>query len=78
MTAYLTKVLLEKPWRVIDLALRFPASLGYALRSGSSLVSEPSASYPKELTALQRRDLFNGPTRYLRGRYRFPKTTNKR
>jgi hypothetical protein len=78
LTAYLTKVLLEKPWRVIDLALRFPAGLVYALRSDSALVSEPSTLYPKELTALQRRGLFNGPLGYLRDRYRFSKTTNKR
>jgi len=73
LTSHLTKVLLEKPWRVIDFALRLPAGLVYALRSDSALVTEPSALYPKELTTLTRQGLLHGPIGYLQGRYQFLK-----
>ena len=74
LTAHLTKVLLDKPTRVVDFALRVATGLAYALRSDSSIVSEPSALYPSELTGLERRGLLNGPLGYLRGRWRFRET----
>ena len=66
LTAYLTKVVIEKPWRIFDLAVKFPAGLVYALSSGSAKNQKKSSDYPKELVWVERKGLPYGPLAYLR------------
>ena len=80
LTAYLTKVLIERPWRIFDLVVRMPAGLVYALGSNSPKNSKRSADYPRELIVLERKGLLYGPFAYLRGRrqtHKILKTTRQ-
>ncbi|HWE63503.1 MAG TPA: glycosyltransferase family 2 protein [Chloroflexota bacterium] len=68
LTAYLTKVLIDRPSRIPDLAARIPHGLVYALSSRSPKNARKRPDYPRELTMLERKGMLYGPLAYLRGR----------
>jgi GT2 family glycosyltransferase len=69
LTAYLTRLLVERPQRVADLARRAPQGLAYALGPRSPKNAKKHPEYPRELTWLERRGMVYGPFAYVRGRW---------
>ncbi len=68
LTAYLTKTLLERPARFMDIARLVPYGLFYALSNQSPKNSRKSGDYPSELNWLERKGMAAGPFLYLRSR----------
>jgi GT2 family glycosyltransferase len=68
LTAYLMKVLIDKPIRIFDFALRLPAGLIYAFSPRSPKNKRKQTNYPKELTNIERSGMLHGPWAYLRSR----------
>jgi GT2 family glycosyltransferase len=69
LTAYLTKCLIDKPGLVLDLAVKAPYGLTYALSSRSPKNARKRHDYPRELTTMERMGMLCGPFAYLRGRW---------
>ena len=69
LTAYLTRLLVERPQRAADFARRAPQGLAYALGSSSAKNVKKHPEYPRELTWLERRGMVYGPFAYVRGRW---------
>jgi GT2 family glycosyltransferase len=67
--AALTKCLLDRPTRVLELAVRLPAGLAYLLSPASPKNRRKRADFPGELTRLELRGVLAGPGAYLRGRW---------
>jgi GT2 family glycosyltransferase len=70
LTAYLMKSLVDKPDLFLDVALRIPRGVVYALSPRSSKNIRKSVDYPRELTTLERKGMLWGPCAYLRSRWR--------
>jgi GT2 family glycosyltransferase len=66
--AALTKCLVDRPTRALDLALRLPAGLAYLLGSGSPKNRRKQPDFPRELSLLELRGVLAGPGAYLRSR----------
>jgi GT2 family glycosyltransferase len=66
--AALTKCLLDRPARALDLAVRLPAGLAYLLSPASPKNRRKRADFPGELTRLELRGVLAGPAAYLRSR----------
>jgi O-antigen biosynthesis protein len=66
--AALTKCLLDRPGRALDLAVRLPAGLAYLLGPSSPKNRRKRADFPGELTRLELRGVLAGPAAYLRSR----------
>lgn len=73
LTAYLMKILVDKPWRLLDLAIRVPHGLLFLLNSRSTKNVKKLSDYPKELTRIERKGMLHGPLAYLRSRRRAKK-----
>jgi O-antigen biosynthesis protein len=67
--AALTKCLLDRPGRALDLAARLPAGLAYLLSPASPKNRRKRADFPAELTRLELRGVLAGPAAYLRSRW---------
>jgi GT2 family glycosyltransferase len=65
-SAVLTKCLVDRPQRIVEVAARIPVGLAYLLRARAR--SEQQVSYPRELTYLELRGWALGPIAYLRSR----------
>ena len=68
LTAYLTKILLDRPRLLLDVAAKAPLGLRYALSARSGKNEKKGADYPAELTRLERRGMLYGPIAYARSR----------
>jgi GT2 family glycosyltransferase len=69
LTAYLTKLLVDKPDRFLDVAVRIPHGLVYVLSPRSPKNMKKCVDYPRELTTLERKGMLYGPFAYLRSRW---------
>jgi cellulose synthase/poly-beta-1,6-N-acetylglucosamine synthase-like glycosyltransferase len=68
LTAYLTKVFLDRPRLLGHLPRRLPLALAHGLSSRSSRNSRRPADYPRELARRERLGMIAGPISYLRSR----------
>ena len=68
LTAYLTKSLVDKPGLFLDVAIRIPRGLVYALSPRSPKNMRKRVDYPRELTTLERKGMLYGPCAYVRSR----------
>jgi GT2 family glycosyltransferase len=66
--AALTKCLLDRPARALELAVRLPAGLAYLLSPASPKNRRKRPDFPRELTLLELRGVLAGPAAYLRSR----------
>jgi GT2 family glycosyltransferase len=66
--AALTKCLLDRPARALDLAGRLPAGLAYLLSPASPKNRRKRPDFPRELTLVELRGVLAGPAAYLRSR----------
>ena len=69
LTAYLTRLLVERPQRLGPFVGRLPDGLAHALGAGSAKNARKRAEYPRELTWLERAGMAYGPFAYMRGRW---------
>jgi GT2 family glycosyltransferase len=69
LTAYLMKTLVDRPGRLLDLVVRIPYGLVYALSPRSPKNIQKLVDYPKELTNIERLGMLYGPFAYLRSRW---------
>lgn len=68
LTAFLTKCILEEPYRAVDLARRIPRGLWYTLSPRSPKNRKKARSYPRELSRLELKGMLYGPIAYVRSR----------
>ncbi len=68
LTAYLTKILLDRPSLLINVALRVPAGLWYLFSHNSPKNQKKLANYPAEINQLERKGMLYGPLAYWRSR----------
>jgi GT2 family glycosyltransferase len=68
LTAYLMKTLVDKPYRILDIAGKVPHGLIHVLSSRSPKNRKKLAGYPQELTSAERKGMLFGPFAYLCGR----------
>jgi len=68
--AFLMKTLVEKPTRIVELALKSPFGLSHFLKRQPSQKRDRENDYPRELRFLQLRGLVYGPVAYLRSYFR--------
>lgn len=71
LSAYLTKIVVDHPLRLFDLALKTPAGLIYLFSPKSTKNQKKHSDYPQELSTLERKGFFKGPFYYLRSRWRY-------
>jgi GT2 family glycosyltransferase len=69
LTAYLAKSLLDKPGLFLDVAVRIPHGLVYALSPRSPKNRRKRVDYPRELTTLEQKGMLYGPFAYMRSRW---------
>lgn len=65
LTAYLTKSILERPLRLLELAGKVPYGLFFTLSSRSPKNQKKSFQYPEDLTKLELKGMLHGPFAYL-------------
>jgi GT2 family glycosyltransferase len=70
LTAYLTKVVVDRPGRLLDIARRVPRGLAHALAKSSDRNSGWHDAVPRELIRAERRGMLYGPVGYLNARWR--------
>ena len=68
LTAFLTKSILDKPKRLLDILPLIPQAVFYALSPTSPKNAKKRSDYPKELNRLERKGMLYGPLAYLRSR----------
>jgi O-antigen biosynthesis protein len=68
LTAYLTKMILDEPWRLLEIGLRIPAGIRYMLNPVSQKNARKDATFPVDLKRSELRGLVEGPLGYVRGR----------
>jgi hypothetical protein len=61
--------LVDKPGLFVDVAVRTPHSLVYALSPRSPKNMRKRVDYPRTLTTLERRGMLYGPFAYMRSRW---------
>jgi GT2 family glycosyltransferase len=66
--AALTKCVVDRPGRALELAARLPAGLAYLLSPASPKNRRKQADFPAELTRVELRGVLAGPAAYLRSR----------
>lgn len=69
-TAYLTKLVVDRPKRLVDLAWRIPYGVAYLLSPTSRKNVRKEADYPRELTWLELKGMAYGPVAYLLSRWK--------
>ncbi len=70
LTAYLTKTLIDRPRRIISLALRLPSGLTYLLGPHSRKNANKHHGYRRELNYVEYLGMLYGPIAFLRSRKR--------
>jgi glycosyltransferase involved in cell wall biosynthesis len=70
LTAYLAKILLDRPRLLLDLVPRLSYGLFFTLSPRSPKNCRKSAQYPKELSVLELQGMLYGPLAYMRSRWR--------
>jgi O-antigen biosynthesis protein len=68
LTAYLTKTVIDRPTRLLEVGRRLPSGFAHLLSPGSPKNVHKEADYPKELTRLERVGMLHGPLAYVRSR----------
>ena len=68
--AFITKILVDKPSRIWDVARKLPAGVRYLLAPRSRKNIKKGSDYPRSLDRLERWGLIAGPLAYLRSRWR--------
>jgi O-antigen biosynthesis protein len=68
-TAYVTKLIVDRPRRLPDLVWRLPFGLAYLLSPTSRKNVKKEADYPRELTWLELKGMAYGPFAYLLSRW---------
>jgi GT2 family glycosyltransferase len=68
LTAYLTRVVLERPSRLLDISRRLPSGLRHGLSADSGKNAGRPADYPRALVRKERVGMLVGPARYLQSR----------
>jgi O-antigen biosynthesis protein len=63
--AYLTKVIVDKPSRIVDFVLKAPYAFYYLLSKKSPKNKNKQLDYPRELTWIERKGMLYGPLAYL-------------
>jgi GT2 family glycosyltransferase len=66
MTAYITKHLLARPWRIITFVAKLPIALVLLMLPASYHNTKRPIGYPAELKKLERKGMLQGPFAYLR------------
>ncbi len=66
LTAYLTKILLDRPRLLLEVAIRIPAGVWYLLDHDSQKNQKKRANYPSEINGLERKGMLYGPLAYWR------------
>jgi GT2 family glycosyltransferase len=69
LTAYIMKTIVDKPARLLDIALKLPFGLAHLFSPKSPKNMKKQADYPKELTKIERKGMLYGPLAYLRSRW---------
>jgi O-antigen biosynthesis protein len=69
LTAYLTKVVLDRPGRLLDIAGRVPGGLAHGLSRRSDRNAGWHGAVPRELVRAERRGMLFGPFGYLASRW---------
>jgi len=64
LTAFLTKVIVEKPQRLFEIVPLIPRAINYVLNPNSSKNVKKRADYPRELGRLELRGMLYGPLAY--------------
>jgi GT2 family glycosyltransferase len=70
LTAYLTRVVVERPSRLLDISRRLPSGLRYGLSADSAKNAGRPVDYPRALVRRERVGMLVGPARYLQSRRR--------
>lgn len=77
LSAYLTKVVIDQPGLLPDIAAKVIPGLRYAFSPSSHKNQRKPSDYPKELNSLERKGMLYGPIAYLRSRWqsrRYPRS----
>lgn len=77
LTSYLTKVLVDRPYLLLDVALKIPAGVWYLVNRDSPKNKKKQANYPPEINRLERKGMLLGPLSYFRSR-RWARTYERR
>jgi GT2 family glycosyltransferase len=70
LSAFLTKTILDRPTRLIDVLFKVPAGLKHILDPNSPKNRKKLADYPHELTQLEQKGFLMGPLAYIRSRWK--------
>ena len=65
LTAYLTKCMIDRPRFIVDIAVKTPRGIVYALSSQSPKNARKRHDYPRELTTIERKGMLLGPFAYV-------------
>lgn len=65
LTAYLTRVILDRPQRLLEILPKIPRALKHVLDPRSQKNKKKSGGYPRQLTWLERAGMARGPFAYL-------------
>lgn len=68
LTAYLTKIIIDRPARLFEITPLIPRALMHAFSPTSSKNAKKRADYPSELGRLELKGMLYGPLAYLRSR----------
>lgn len=69
LTAYLTKVVLDRPGRLLDIARKVPSGLAHGLAKGSDRNASWHEAVPRRLVRAERRGMLYGPVGYMTSRW---------
>ncbi|MEX2599534.1 MAG: glycosyltransferase family 2 protein, partial [Dehalococcoidia bacterium] len=69
LTAYLTKLVFDRPWLLLDMARKAPAAAAYLLGPKSAKNLRRPAGLPRELFAVERRGMLHGAWLYAVSRW---------
>lgn len=76
LTAFLTKLILERPTRLFEVVPLLPGAVTYALSPSSPKNAKKRGDYPKELNWLELRGMLYGPLAYLSSRWHLYRTSH--
>jgi GT2 family glycosyltransferase len=69
LTAYLTKIIIDKPSLLFQIFPLLPSGLFFILSSRSEKNRKKSPLFARELTSMERKGMIRGPFAYIRGRW---------
>ena len=69
LTAYLTKCILDRPGRLVDILLKLPYALVYVFSARSGKNKRKDAVYPADLSRAELHGMVYGPLAYVRSRW---------